>query len=77
MNEMLLISYEIPSQSKPELSYRFSFPYGAPVEEIFPAIDKIIEKLKSEAERIKAELDKQAALKAEQEKALADQVANS
>jgi hypothetical protein len=61
MNEMLLISYEIPSASKPELAYRFSFPYGAPAEEIFPALDAIAAKLKAEAERIKAELDKKAA----------------
>jgi hypothetical protein len=76
MNEMLLISYEVPSKSKPELSYRFSFPYGALVDEIFPAVDEIAARIKAEAERIKAELDKQAAVKAEQA-AQEDQSANS
>lgn len=61
MNEMLLISYEVPSSSKPELAYRFSFPYGAPADEIFPALDALHAKLKSEAERIKTELDAKAA----------------
>lgn len=66
MNEMLLISYEVPSKSKPELSYRFSFPYGAMADEIFPALDEIHSKIKAEAERIKAELDAKEQTKSEE-----------
>jgi hypothetical protein len=55
-----MISYEIQSASKPELAYRFSFPYGAPASEILAAVDEVVAGIKTEAERIKAQQEQQA-----------------
>ena len=62
MNEFLLLSLEVPSKIKPELSYRFSFPYGAPSDEIFLALGEITQKIQAiaeaEANKMKDALEK-------------------